>query len=228
MKSACIFVLPFALAACNVTVSTNSCDDLIFNGNETDVDCGGSCASCGDGRGCLRNADCLSGLCDSTSHCAEPATLPDSTGAGVDSIDNGASLVVTPGAQAGYGITANAGGSYRIVWTGDAGSTGTFTQFSGTVWTAGSFDSFSTGCGGQCPLEANDTVSQPLAVSGGERIDFDATATTGLDGFDFTATAEPVYFLLYVDGQLRNDLVFYSSGGATASPATDPFGLQTQ
>ena len=32
----------------------------------------------------------------------------------------GASTVVSPGAQDGYGITANSGGSYRAVWTGDS------------------------------------------------------------------------------------------------------------
>jgi hypothetical protein len=228
MKMAWVLALPLALAACDVTVVTSACDNLVLDGNETDIDCGGSCAACGDGRHCLQNQDCQSGTCGSDNTCVTPPSLPDSTGATVAVIDSGAALVVNPGAQAGYSITGNTGGTYRIVWTGDAGSTGTFTHFVGTVWTAGTFDSFSTGCGGTCDLEANDTVSQPVAVTGGERIDFDATATTGLDGFDFSATQEPVYFLLYVDGQLRNDLVFYASGGQTASPSTDPFGLQTQ
>jgi len=222
------WLMALVLSGCNVTVTTNSCDDLILNGNETDIDCGGSCAACGDGRHCLVNGDCQSGTCGTDNTCVTPPTLPDSTGASVASIDNGAGLVINPGSQAGYGITANTGGSYRIVWTGDGGSTGSFTHFTGTVWTSGTFDSFSTGCAGQCPLEANDTVSQPAAVTGGERIDFDAFASTGLDGFDFTATQEPVYFQLYVDNQLRADLVFFASGGQTVSPSTDPFGLQTQ
>lgn len=35
-----------------------SCDDGQQNQDETDVDCGGSCAGCGDGQACSTNADC--------------------------------------------------------------------------------------------------------------------------------------------------------------------------
>ncbi len=40
-----------------------TCTDEIQNGNETDTDCGGSCSPCGDGDGCLLDADCVSGSC---------------------------------------------------------------------------------------------------------------------------------------------------------------------
>lgn len=41
-----------------------SCTDLIKNGTETDVDCGGgTCATCVNGKTCGANADCQSGLC---------------------------------------------------------------------------------------------------------------------------------------------------------------------
>jgi hypothetical protein len=43
------------------------CDDGQKNGDETDVDCGGSCSPCGLARACLANQDCASGACD-TSH----------------------------------------------------------------------------------------------------------------------------------------------------------------
>lgn len=39
------------------------CTDLIRNGHETDVDCGGSCPVCALGRGCGWNGDCESGNC---------------------------------------------------------------------------------------------------------------------------------------------------------------------
>jgi cysteine-rich repeat protein len=40
-----------------------SCTDSIQNGNETGLNCGGSCAPCVDGLGCLVGADCKSGVC---------------------------------------------------------------------------------------------------------------------------------------------------------------------
>ena len=40
-----------------------SCDDAVRNGDETDIDCGGSCAPCPDGAGCAVAGDCASGLC---------------------------------------------------------------------------------------------------------------------------------------------------------------------
>jgi cellulase/cellobiase CelA1 len=42
-----------------------ACDDGAKNGNETDVDCGGSCADCRPGQHCTTNGDCLSGVCAS-------------------------------------------------------------------------------------------------------------------------------------------------------------------
>ena len=41
-----------------------SCSDVVQNGTETDVDCGGaSCGPCADGLGCVDAADCQSGVC---------------------------------------------------------------------------------------------------------------------------------------------------------------------
>jgi hypothetical protein len=47
----------------DTTPATNSCADRIKDGTETDVDCGGACARCGAGRGCISGADCTGGLC---------------------------------------------------------------------------------------------------------------------------------------------------------------------
>jgi hypothetical protein len=46
-------------------VSTASCSDGVRNGTESDVDCGGSCQKCTDGRTCGNNADCQSANCSS-------------------------------------------------------------------------------------------------------------------------------------------------------------------
>jgi len=40
-----------------------SCSDNIFNGDETDVDCGGSCDNCADNKGCSIDTDCSSDYC---------------------------------------------------------------------------------------------------------------------------------------------------------------------
>ena len=42
---------------------TPACDDGTQNGSETDVDCGGRCTGCADTAGCVKPADCLSGVC---------------------------------------------------------------------------------------------------------------------------------------------------------------------
>ena len=58
------------------TCSAPACDDGVLNGDETDVDCGGSCAPndlCNTGEGCLANTDCASGVCDeATGTCLAP------------------------------------------------------------------------------------------------------------------------------------------------------------
>jgi hypothetical protein len=47
-----------------VEAATTACDDLVKDGDETDVDCGGSCAPCAWGSGCGLDADCKGGVCD--------------------------------------------------------------------------------------------------------------------------------------------------------------------
>lgn len=39
------------------------CSDQVKDGNESDIDCGGSCAPCDVGRVCVENADCQTGAC---------------------------------------------------------------------------------------------------------------------------------------------------------------------
>src|SRR5262249_44210919 len=41
-------------------------------------------------------------------------------------IEPGAGTIVQPGVQAGYGITANVGSSFRIIWTGDAAASASY------------------------------------------------------------------------------------------------------
>lgn len=55
------------------TGDPGACDDGIANGDETDVDCGGSCEPCEDGLGCGLGDDCVSGVCGEDELCAAPA-----------------------------------------------------------------------------------------------------------------------------------------------------------
>ncbi len=43
--------------------AATTCDDGVRNGDETDVDCGGSCARCDEGDACEAATDCTSGVC---------------------------------------------------------------------------------------------------------------------------------------------------------------------
>lgn len=71
-----VLLFAWALAGCQwvpqLTPGAVACDDGRTNGAETDVDCGGNCAQCGDGRVCLRDVDCASHVCVA-SHCAAPS-----------------------------------------------------------------------------------------------------------------------------------------------------------
>lgn len=188
-----------------------------------------NCGACGVV--CDASSVCSAGAClRQASHLGEPGGgVP--ANAPVYRIFPGGSTVVQPGSQAGYGITANVGGSYRLVWTGDAQVSGTYHEFWGSVYTPGNFSSIVPGCnGGVCPLQADDQVTNPQAVSGGQRIDFDSIAPDSLNGFDFLVDAEPVYFDILIDGARYPTLVFFpatDNGGQVSNVAAVPFALTT-
>ena len=71
---------------------TATCTDLIKNGTETDVDCGGSCTTdCALGKVCLTGADCVSALCES-GLCAAAPTCSDNLKNGTETdVDCGGS-----------------------------------------------------------------------------------------------------------------------------------------
>jgi|GEM_PF-4002695 len=53
-----------------------TCSDQQRNGTETDVDCGGTCGACGDGKTCSVNTDCQSNVCGAGGVC-QPAACND-------------------------------------------------------------------------------------------------------------------------------------------------------
>ncbi|MBK6848276.1 MAG: hypothetical protein IPG96_12375 [Proteobacteria bacterium] len=46
-----------------------SCSDGVRNGGEVDVDCGGACAACADGRSCTGPQECRGGVCSAAGRC---------------------------------------------------------------------------------------------------------------------------------------------------------------
>jgi hypothetical protein len=174
-------------------------------------------AGCGGSSGPGRSLFTGGGLVD-TAHTPIYDVQP---GTGIDQ--------VLLGRDAGYFITANTRGSFRIVWTGDVNSTAMYRHFYGSVWTTGSFSSVIIGCtAGFCPLEADSYVSTVHPVAGGNRVDWDTFATSGLSGFDFMVDAVPAYFDFFIDGARHPELVLFpatANGGAASNVAQVPFGL---
>ncbi|MDI7267661.1 MAG: hypothetical protein QME96_06675 [Myxococcota bacterium] len=58
-------------AGCDDDGRAATCTDRLHNGRETGMDCGGPCRPCGNGWGCMTNADCASGRCSSEGVCVE-------------------------------------------------------------------------------------------------------------------------------------------------------------
>jgi hypothetical protein len=57
---------PSMVCAVNSTCAMPSCSDMVQNGAETDVDCGGgTCPQCANTKHCSGNSDCASGTCSS-------------------------------------------------------------------------------------------------------------------------------------------------------------------
>jgi hypothetical protein len=59
-------VVPAAIlsASCAVNEIVPQCKDGMKNGDETDVDCGGTCTNrCPDDKACVQHGDCASGAC---------------------------------------------------------------------------------------------------------------------------------------------------------------------
>ena len=83
---------------------TRTCFDRVRNGDETDVDCGGSCAiACAGGRACIATEDCQSRACDAGT-CA-PVSCTDGVKNGLEaSLDCGGACAMKcgGGAVCGY------------------------------------------------------------------------------------------------------------------------------
>jgi hypothetical protein len=131
------------------TTPAPTCTDLTKNGSETDVDCGGSCSACGDGKLCLANGDCASRVCGADGKCAA-ATCFDKVKNGTESaIDCGGSCALKCGT--GDKCVSGADCASAICGTGNK------------CVAATCFDTVKNGtesdvdCGGSCALKCADT-----------------------------------------------------------------------
>jgi len=59
-----LHLAPCPAGRCIAGLPADPCHDRVLDGDETDVDCGGSCGPCGTARACLVPTDCQSNACD--------------------------------------------------------------------------------------------------------------------------------------------------------------------
>ena len=78
------------------TGASPACDDGLQNGDETDLDCGGSCAPCALGQACQQGSDCQSAVCEGGA-CAPAPACDDGVQNGDESdLDCGGSCMPCP------------------------------------------------------------------------------------------------------------------------------------
>jgi len=68
-----VLILLFSIFFVGAQSEIESCFDSITNGDETDVDCGGSCQKCKEAQQCNRAIDCLSDFCSPDGICTIPS-----------------------------------------------------------------------------------------------------------------------------------------------------------
>lgn len=108
-----------AMPACMVVMPA-SCTDGMKNGDESDVDCGGSCPRCNDRATCVGNGDCASGLCGNGA-CVRAASCQEIRERGWGSVD-GTYSIDLDGAESGApfavkcDMTTDGGGWTRFNW----------------------------------------------------------------------------------------------------------------
>jgi len=104
------------VGAPDVKSDTSTCGDGKKDGDETDVDCGGSCAKCNDGQACVLESDCASQRC-SASVCGVRAWSVESLGSNLTIPGN---QTWTSGAPSGLYLTPTlyAPSLVYLRWTG--------------------------------------------------------------------------------------------------------------
>ncbi len=91
----CAFGCNAGTGQCN-PAPTPTCSDNIKNQDETDIDCGGRCGSCTNGRSCLINFDCQSNYCNPNKICSVPSCTDGWQNGNEAGIDCGGSCSACP------------------------------------------------------------------------------------------------------------------------------------
>jgi len=73
-----ILIISLLMTGCAVEDLKESCSDGVKNNDETDVDCGGSCNPCEDGKACETDDDCIS-KCSTNKVCYTAGTTTTTT-----------------------------------------------------------------------------------------------------------------------------------------------------
>ncbi len=156
VNKTCAAATDCASGLCNPTThvcAATTCFDGVLDGNETAIDCGGSCPEkCGTGQHCVAYSDCLSGACVSGSNTCATDQCHDGIQNGNETgVDCGGSC--STGCGVGVACLTNADCANPQGLVGEAGycDTATFTC-DATSCTDGAKDGDETDkdCGGSC------------------------------------------------------------------------------
>jgi hypothetical protein len=108
--------------SCDVAMGTcvaAGCDDGDQNGDETDTDCGGTCAPCDVGQSCDVDTDCTTMICNAESKCANPSCNDGEQNGTETGVDCGGPMC--PGCPVGQGCDGSnancAGNAYCDMMT---------------------------------------------------------------------------------------------------------------
>ncbi len=105
--------------SCTACTVSPSCNDGVQNGDETGVDCGGSCPAC------VAPDSCGDGVCGNSETCLSCASDCGTCPSGpADTVCDGNKLCVFPGAE-GFGVTTAAGRGGRIIHVTNLNDSGT-------------------------------------------------------------------------------------------------------
>ena len=91
-----------------------TCSDGITNGDETDMDCGGSCSQCAIGMQCIASTDCAAGICDLTA-CRHPVSCDELHTAQLLVLDGPVSLDSGSGVYTTYCDMTTDGGGWTLI-----------------------------------------------------------------------------------------------------------------
>jgi hypothetical protein len=196
--------------AASDATSGGACDDLTKNGDETDVDCGGSCGGCLQGQACMFSADCDSKSCVNKkcvvaecTDCCKPKTMAD-CGSCTGTLPDGCGMSLTCGADSIKCFTYTPSNFDPADAAIDAKTAPAVTLSCDVT-----FDGVNLGadwCGGT-PPQLVDQANQVVLVFSGLTIN--AGKTLKLTG------AKPVVLVVYGDASIAGT-IDASAAGATS------------